>query len=167
MRKEKGEAVCGYVSRTSRTIAVGSGKGGIGKSSITANLAVILARQGHLVVAMDADSGLANLAFMLGVPAGPTLHDLVEGRNDRDEALRQHPTGVRILPGFSGVAERADLDPHKLDGLLSSFKQLESSTDYLLVDIGAGVHEATIATFGAAGKALIVMNEDPSSFVDA
>lgn len=117
--------------------------------------------------AMDADYGLANLDVTLGLPPGPTLHDLVRGTHDLKEVLRSHPTGVRVLDGCSVVAEMADLDPTALDAILKSLQRLEATTDYLLVDVAAGVHEAAIATFGAADETIIVMHEDPSSFVNA
>lgn len=150
-----------------RTIAIGSGKGGVGKSSLTANLAMILAKQGHRVVAMDADFGLANLDVMLGLPSGPTLHDVIQGRATIEEIVRTHPSGVRVLPGCRGVAEMADLDASALERLLDGLRALESTTDVMLIDLAAGVHEAAIATLAAADIALIVMNGDPSSFVDA
>ena len=150
-----------------RTIAFGSGKGGVGKTSLTANLTVLFARNGHRVVAMDADFGLANLDVVLGLPPGPTLADLVEGRKGLDAVLRRHPSGARVLAGCSGVAEMADLSTRNLETLLRELHRLEASTDVLLVDVAAGVHEAAIATLAAADEAVIVMNGDPSSFVDA
>ena len=150
-----------------RTIAIGSGKGGVGKTSLTANLTVLLSRKGHRVVAMDADFGLANLDVMMNLPGGPTLRDLIEGNGRVEDALRSHPSGARVLAGCSGVAELADMDSRHLDNLLRELHRLEVTTDVLLVDVAAGVHETAISTLAAADEAVIVMNGDPSSFVDA
>lgn len=152
---------------TMKTIAIGSGKGGVGKTSLTANLTVLLSRQGHRVVAMDADFGLANLDVMMGLSPGPTLRDLIEGKGRVEDVLRHHSSGARVLAGCSGVAELADMSPRHLDNLLTELHRLEVSTDVLLVDVAAGVHETAIATLAAADEAVVVMNGDPSSFVDA
>ncbi|RYG26727.1 MinD/ParA family protein [bacterium] len=150
-----------------KTFAIGSGKGGVGKSSLTANLAVVLANQGYRVVAMDADFGLANLDIMMGLSGGATLRDLVGGFAQVEDVLRTHPSGARVLAGCSGVAELADLDPRHLGNILGQLSKLEESTDYLLVDVAAGVHNTAITTLGSADEALIVMTADPSSFLDA
>ena len=150
-----------------KTIAIGSGKGGVGKTSLTSNLAVVLAQQGHRVVAMDADFGLANLDVMMGLAGGATLQDLFRGDVPISRVLRMHPSGVRVLAGCSGVADLADLDAARLDTLLQELHRLEVSTDYLLIDVAAGVHQAAIAVMAAADETLLVVNEDPSSFVDA
>lgn len=150
-----------------KTIAIGSGKGGVGKTSLTANLTVLLARQGFRVVAMDADFGLANLDVMLNLPPGPTLRSLVEGAVSIEDALRPHESGARVLAGCSGVAELADLDTRRFDVLMRQLQKLEYSTDFLLVDVAAGIHETAISTLAAADESLVVMTADPSSFLDA
>ena len=150
-----------------RTIAIGSGKGGVGKTSLTANLTVLLSRRGHRVVAMDADFGLANLDVMMGLAPGPSLRDLLEGDGRIERVLRSHASGARVLAGCSGVAELADMGPRHLDNLLRELNRLEVSTDVLLVDVAAGIHEAAIKTLAAADVAVVILNGDPSSFVDA
>lgn len=154
-------------TRAALTIAVTSGKGGVGKTSITANLAVALAQRGHRVCVFDADPGLANIHILLGLEAEAGLDRVVAGERSVDEILLQGPAGIRIVPGASGIAECADLPPAGRDRLLEALESLESRFDYLLVDTGAGIARNVTDLVAAAQLTVLVVSPEPTSLTDA
>lgn len=150
-----------------KTIAVGSGKGGVGKTTVTSNLAVTAAMRGMRVVALDADYGLGNLNLHLGLHGSRNIEDVLYGRCNLDQALQRHPSGLHVLAGCSGSAEMANLSPELARQALAEFDHLEEMTDVMFIDVAAGVHETALATLAAADIVLLVVTPDPSSFVDA
>ncbi len=150
-----------------KTIAVGSGKGGVGKTTVTSNLAVTAAQRGLRVVALDADYGLGNLNLHLGLHGSRTIEDVLFGRCNLDQALQKHHSGLHVLAGCSGSSEMANLSPEMAKQALSEFDHLEEMTDVMFIDVAAGVHETALATLAAADIVLLVVTPDPSSFVDA
>lgn len=150
-----------------KTIAIASGKGGVGKTNLTANLGVALAERGKRVVLLDADFGLANLDVVLGVRATRTLRDVVAGECGVFDALTDAPFGARVLAGCSGVSELADLEAVRLKSLLEELSRLEKQTDYLLLDVAAGVSSQVMSVLEAADEVLLVVTPDPASVVDA
>ncbi len=150
-----------------KTIAVGSGKGGVGKTTITSNLAVTAAMRGLRVVALDADYGLGNLNLHLGLTGSRTVEDVLMGRCNLDQALQRHSSGLQVLAGCSGSSEMANLSPEHARQALSEIDNLEEMTDVMFIDVAAGVHETALTTLAAADIVLLVVTPDPSSFVDA
>ncbi len=151
----------------SRIIAVTSGKGGVGKTSLVVNVAVLLAKMGKRVVVFDADMGLANAEVLLGLNPRYTLYEVIRGEKTLDEVMLQGPYNLNIISGGSGMQELVDLDDTQLDRLLSSFVGLEAKTDFVLVDTGAGISKNVLGFVAAAREVLVVVTPEPASLTDA
>lgn len=150
-----------------RIVAVTSGKGGAGKTNVAVNLSIALADQGHRVVLMDLDLGLANADILLGVDARHTLADVISGRRRLDEVLMQVAPRLRLLPGASGFARAANLSSEDREALLAGLEALEASADLLVVDTGAGISQNVIPFVCAADEAVVVTTPEPTSVTDA
>jgi flagellar biosynthesis protein FlhG len=150
-----------------RTIAVTSGKGGVGKSILVTNLAIACARRGQRVLLIDGDLSLANIDLLMGLIPKQNLADVVMGRASIEDVVLQTPSGVRLLPAASGVEEMADLDDFRRERLLRELSRLESTCDLILVDTAPGIAAQTIQLAAAAESALIVTTPEPTAFSDA
>jgi flagellar biosynthesis protein FlhG len=148
-------------------IAITSGKGGVGKTNITTNLAISLARRGKRVCIFDADTGLANINILLGLTPRHTMEEFLEGGLPIEDLLLEGPRGVRIVPGASGIAEYADLDRPRQQALLNGLRQIENQFDYLLIDTAAGIASTVIRFVLAAEQAILVISPDPTSLTDS
>lgn len=150
-----------------RVMAVTSGKGGVGKSSVVLNLSMALAERGQRIVILDADLGLANINIMLGNEPIYTLWDVVEQRVSLRDTLEQGPRGVRIIPGGSGITELARLDSVAVAHIIEAFQELEGECDWLIIDTSAGISDNVLAFVLAADEALVVTNPEPTALADA
>lgn len=150
-----------------RVMAVTSGKGGVGKTSLVLNLALAMAERGQRTVILDADLGLANINIMLGCEPVYTLWDVVEHRVTLKETLQNAPHGVRIIPGGSGITELARLDSVEISHIIEGFQELEGECDWLLIDTSAGISDSVLAFVLAADEALVVTNPEPPALADA
>ena len=150
-----------------KTIAVLSGKGGVGKSNVSLNLACALAEQGKKVVLLDADLGLANIDMLCGIDVKYHLDHLISGSKSVDDILLELENNVWILPGGSGIKELAELDETRLDELIDSLGVLEDRADILLVDTGAGLQKGVLAFAVAADLTILVTTPEPTSIRDA
>ena len=150
-----------------RITAVTSGKGGVGKTFVAANLAAALARQGERVLVLDADLGLANLDVMLNLAARITLHDVFTGRATLDEALQAAPGGFSVLLAGSGLVEYSRMTPEVRDKLLEVIAQVRPRFDHVLLDTGAGISDVVLFTVSLADEVLIVATPEPTSLTDA
>ena len=153
--------------RTARTIAIASGKGGVGKTSIAVNLAILLARRGRRVTLVDADLGTANVDVMLNTQSRWDLSHVIAGQKKIEEVARELEPGLRIVAGASGLANVADLEPRARAAIVSQLAQLEGSADFLLIDCGAGVSQNVLAFARAAEELLVVATPEPTSLTDA
>ncbi|NND67031.1 MAG: P-loop NTPase, partial [Halioglobus sp.] len=115
-------------------IAVTSGKGGVGKTSIAVNLAVSLAQEGREVVLFDADLGLSNVDIALGLKPAHDISEVLSGERSLEEILVQGPGGVRVVPASSGVTDMTQLSAAQRAGLVSAFSELTVPVDTLIVD---------------------------------
>ena len=149
-----------------KTIAITSGKGGVGKTSITANLAIALAQRSENVVVFDADFGLANLDIMFGVKAPRTLLDVLTEEANIMDILCKGPSNLRFVAGGSGVKELLNLSNEQLDRFFSEFAKLEGTTDYLLIDTAAGLSESVVRIVESADEVLLICTPDPTSIMD-
>jgi len=152
---------------TAQTIAITSGKGGVGKSTVAVNLAVELARLGRRVVLLDADLGTANADVLCNVMPATTLAHVIAGRREIEDAITPAPGGFGLIPGGSGLAQLAALSTYERDRLLEQFRRLEASYDVLLIDTGAGVGPNVLGFLTAAQRVLVVTTPDPTSITDA
>lgn len=149
-----------------RIIAVSSGKGGVGKTNLSINLAVALAELGKRVVVMDGDLGLANVDVVCGLAPVSTLEDLITGEETLQEVLLDGPKGVKILPGGTG-SNLVDMTPNLLQELLKKLEPLESLADILIIDTGAGIAKSVMQLLEAADELLVVVTPEPTSLTDA
>lgn len=153
--------------RTARVITVTSGKGGVGKSSITLNLAIQLSRMGHRVIVLDADFGLANIEIMLGIRPKYNLADLMfHGKVMRD-IIAYGPEGVGFISGGSGIQEMANLSRDQVFQLIQKMEELDRLADIILIDTGAGIGDAVLEFVAASEEVLLVATPEPTSITDA
>lgn len=151
----------------SRVIAVASGKGGVGKTNLTVNLGISLARRGLRVAILDADLGTANIDVILGLQTRYHLHHVVTGQRTLAEVMVTGPFGLQVIPGASGLPDLADLPQAQLDILLRALLVLDGTIDLLLIDTSAGVGREVIQFILAAGEMLLVTNPEPTAIADA
>jgi flagellar biosynthesis protein FlhG len=154
-------------TRTMKTIALTSGKGGVGKSNIAVNLAITLAKRGAKVCILDADTGLANINILLGVAPQHTLEHLLNGEKTLAEILVKGPAGIHVIPGASGVADCVELTPEQQTLLMSGLDVLEPHYDYLMIDTGAGISPTVLHFVAAAQMPIVVITPEPTSLTDA
>jgi flagellar biosynthesis protein FlhG len=150
-----------------RVIAVSSGKGGVGKTSLTLNLGLALIRLGYKVVIIDADLGLANIDVMINATPRYNLADVISGEKKVSDILLRGPLDLKIVPGGSGVFELANLDRGKRQGLIDQLADLESEGDFILIDTAAGLSRNVISFVGAADDLILVTTPEPTALTDA
>ena len=150
------------------SLAIASGKGGVGKTNVAVNLSVALARLGRNVMLFDADLGLANADLMLGLRPTKTLHDLVAGRVERlEDVLLPGPDGLLLVPSASGIGSMANLTPAEHLGLIRAFSSYDKPLDILVVDTAAGVHDSVTSFCKAVQQVFVVVCDEPASLTDA
>ncbi len=153
--------------RQTHTIAVTSGKGGVGKSNIALNLSILLSAAGNRVALLDADFGLANLDVLVDAPVRANLAHVVAGQRRLSEVVIDLPCGVQLAPGASGLAQMANLNEFQRSNLLNELAGLEEENDVIVVDTGAGIGKNVITFAGGADTVLVVATPEPTSITDA
>jgi flagellar biosynthesis protein FlhG len=153
--------------RAARVIAVSSGKGGVGKTTVSINLAVALARRGQLVLLLDGDLGMANVHIFAGVSPRGTLLDVIEGRATMAQVLTAGPAGVQILCGASGVAGLANLDARVIQRLGRELLHLGEEFDVILIDTGAGISAQVMEFLSLAHEIIVVATPNLAATLDA
>jgi flagellar biosynthesis protein FlhG len=148
-------------------LAVASGKGGVGKTSLVANLGAVLARRGRRVTALDADFGLANLDILLNLNPPRNLGHLLRGEARAAEVVVEAAPGLRVISGASGVQALADLGGGERRGLLEALAPLTDGQDFLFLDAAAGIGRNVVDLCRAAREVLLVTNAEPASLTDA
>jgi flagellar biosynthesis protein FlhG len=158
-----------FMNKLSRTqvIGIASGKGGVGKTTVSVNLAVALQLMGERVMLLDADLGLANAQIALGCRCDYNLSHFLSGEKTLQEIVITTRAGVRLVPGASGMQEMAALGELQAASIVQAFSELEDDIDYLIVDMAAGISPAVLAFMGACPRRFIVVRDDPSSIADA
>ncbi len=150
-----------------RVISVGSGKGGVGKTNVVANLGYAFTRLGKKTLVFDADLGLANIDVLLGLAPKYNVQHLLKGQKSVFEILVAGPGGMSILPASSGVIELAQLDEAQKILLLNELELLAGTVDILLIDTGAGISSNVLYFNMAAEEPIVVMTPEPTSITDA
>lgn len=150
-----------------QVIAVTSGKGGTGKTTVAVNLSLALAELGRRVVLLDANLGLASVDVLLGLVPKYTLADVIEGRCELSEALVPGPGGIRIAPAASGVQSMSHLSPAQYAGLIHAFSCISDSLDVLVIDTAPGIGDSVLSFVLAAHEILLVACDEPTSIADA
>ncbi len=150
-----------------RVIAITSGKGGVGKTNVSVNLAIALASLGREVMLLDADLGLANVDVLLGLSPTYNLSHVLAGQCGLEEVLITGPGGIRIVPAASGIRQMATLTAAEHAGLIHAFSALSGSLDVLIVDTAAGLSESVISFTRASQEVIVVVCDEPASITDA
>jgi len=150
-----------------RTITFTSGKGGVGKSNLVLNTALLLAQRGHRVAVLDGDLGLANVTVLLGCAPKLDLRDVLSGEKRLAEIILRGPHGVLVIPAGSGVAELAHLDDGERAALLGQLQEVEEAVEFLLIDTGAGIGETVLNLILAADESVVVTLPEPTALADA
>ena len=150
-----------------RVVSLVSGKGGVGKSNIAANLAVSLAQAGRSVVLIDADLALANLDILFNIPPGLNLSHLLKSPRNTTDVIIEITPGLRLLPGASGLTFLAEMSDFQRAQLLNLFEQLQASADFLIIDASAGLSANVLSCAAAADDVLVVTTPEPTAVTDA
>jgi flagellar biosynthesis protein FlhG len=150
-----------------RITAITSGKGGVGKTFVSANVAAALAARGERVLVLDADLGLANLDVVLNLVPKVTLHDVFTGKHTLDEALIEVSAGFTVLLAGSGMVEYSRLTPEVRDKLIETINAVAPRFDRVLIDTGAGISDVVLYTVSLADDVIIVVTPEPTSMTDA
>ncbi|MBI4476548.1 MAG: MinD/ParA family protein [Acidobacteria bacterium] len=154
-------------SHSVNTLAITSGKGGVGKTNVVVNLGVALARLGQRVAILDADFGLGNVDVLLGLAPPFHLGHLFAGEKTLPEIMIDGPLGVRVIPASSGLRELTALSPRQLGQLSAALDTLQEAVDFLLVDTAAGISDNVIQILGMSQRVLVVTSPEPTAVVDA
>ncbi len=150
-----------------QVLSVTSGKGGVGKTSIVVNMAIILASKGKKVLVLDADLGLANIDVMLGLAPKYNIQHVLEGQCLLEDIILEGPKGIKIIPASSGIQELVDLTPEQQICLMNSLDYFDQDIDYMIIDTGAGISKNVMYFNTAAQRILVVCTGEPTSITDA
>lgn len=154
-------------SGLARVLAVASGKGGVGKTNLSVNLAVELQKRGKDCILVDVDLGMANTHIVAGVAPPMTLVDVTEGIYSLAEIIVEGPAGIGVIAGGSGVLELANLPGYKRTQLIMELEKIEQKVDYIILDMGTGISSTVLDFLTAADAVLVVTTPDITSITDA
>lgn len=150
-----------------RVITVTSGKGGVGKSNMSVNMAIQLSRLGKKVIILDADFGLANVEVMLGTRPKYNMADMIFGGKDIRDVICKGPENIGFISGGSGIKELSNLSKDQISGIINMMYGLDSLADIIIIDTGAGISDAVIDMVLASSEVLLVTTPEPTSITDA
>ncbi|MBI2432821.1 MAG: MinD/ParA family protein [Candidatus Hydrogenedentes bacterium] len=160
------ELVWGQRGRA-RVLAVTSGKGGVGKTNTSVNLAIALAAYRKRVILLDADLGLANVEVLMGLNSLYNIENVIEGEKTMREILAPGPGGIQVVPGSSGLAKLADLSPAGRQNVLNGLSDLQELAEFVVIDTMAGIGRNAVSFATAADEVILVTTPEPSAIVDA
>ena len=152
---------------TVKVIAITGGKGGIGKTSVSINLAVALANSGQNVMLLDADLGLANVDVMLGLHCDYNLSHLLDGEYKLADIVVRGPSNIYVVPAASGIQRMAKLSAAEHTGLIHAFSEFNERLDTLVIDTAAGITDSVVTFSRAAHEVIVVVCDEPASITDA
>ena len=147
-------------------LSITSGKGGVGKTNFTINLALSLRNLGYEVLVFDADIGLANVDVISGVITKHTIADLLKDNKDIFEIITDGPNGIKIISGGSGLREISLLSEVNFNRLLAEIEKLESHFDFIIIDTGAGISDTVLNFLMPSDEVILVTTPDPTSLTD-
>ncbi len=149
-----------------KVIAVTGGKGGVGKSNVSVNLAIGLCQLGHKVMLLDADLGLANVDIMLGLKTQKNLANVLQGECDLSDIILEGPYGLQIVPASSGTKSMSELSSIEHAGIIQAFNDIGHNIDFLIIDTAAGITDMVVNFIQAAQEVLAVVCDEPTSITD-
>lgn len=152
---------------TARVITVTSGKGGVGKTSLSVNLALELKKLGKRVIILDADFGLANIEVMLGIRPKYNLADLMFQNRKIKEIITEGPNGIGFISAGSGIKELTNLTKDQIFYLTQTLSELDQLADVIIIDTGAGIADSVLEFVAASSEVLLVATPEPTSITDA
>jgi flagellar biosynthesis protein FlhG len=162
-----GKAPSVFAKRSARVITVSSGKGGVGKTNVSINLALCLRQLGREVLLFDADLGLANVDVLLGMSPRYNLQHFMQGQMPLHDVISTGPLGLKVIASGNGVSQMADLGPQERERMLSHFSLVEEGADIVIVDTGAGISQNVMSFAMAADECLVVTTPEPTARLDA
>lgn len=150
-----------------KIIAVSSGKGGVGKTNVSTNLAISMAKQGKEVLLLDADLGMANVDVLLGLNTEYDLSHVMSGERTLEEVIVEGPSNIKVIPASTGISAMANLSTAQQMGLINAFSELSFAVDVMIIDTGAGISDSVINFCGASQDVVVVVHDEPASITDA
>ena len=153
--------------KSAKVITITSGKGGVGKTNITINLAIALSELGLRVIILDADFGLANIDILFGIIPQYTLVDVINDKKNILEILSDGPNNIKFISGGSGVEQLVRLEKKQLERFVDNISLLDKLSDVILIDTGAGLSDNVMSFVMAADEVLLVTTPEPTSITDA
>ncbi len=153
--------------KTARVITITSGKGGVGKTSLSVNLALELKKIGKRVIILDADFGLANIEVMLGIRPMYNLADVIFRNRKIKEIITEGPNGIGFISAGSGIKELANLTGEQIFYLTRTLSDLDQIADVIIIDTGAGIADTVLEFVAASSEVLLVATPEPTSITDA
>ena len=153
--------------RSARVITVTSGKGGVGKSNVSVNLAIQMSRLGKRAVILDADFGLANIEVMLGMRPQYNLADMMFRGKDVKDIICTGPEDIGFISGGSGLREMTNLNKDQILSLVRTMYELDHYADVVIIDTGAGISDTVIELVASSSEVLLVATPEPTSITDA
>ncbi len=153
--------------KRAKVITVTSGKGGVGKTNVTVNIAIALSQRGYRVVIIDADLGLSNIDVLFGIVPKYTMLDCIKNDKGLLDILCDGPGNIKFISGGSGVQELINLDKSSLELFMANMSLLDHIADYILIDTGAGLSDTVMNFVMSADEVVLVVTPEPTSITDA
>jgi flagellar biosynthesis protein FlhG len=150
-----------------RVIAIASGKGGVGKTNLSVNLGVAMARFGRQVALLDADMGLANVDVLLGIRPQFNLSHVLTGEKSLADIMLEGPAGMKVIPASSGIQKMSDLSNVEQGAIIHAFSEMDDNLDVLIIDTAAGISPSVVNFARASQELIIVVCDEPTSLTDA
>ncbi|MEC1179335.1 MinD/ParA family protein [Metasolibacillus meyeri] len=150
-----------------KSLAIVSGKGGVGKSNFTTNFAALLATEGKKVVILDMDIGMGNIHILFGRTTEYSLKDYLQGNVTLEQAIFEGPNGVRYISGGSGMSALIEWSDVMFEALITAFRQLQQSFDYILFDMGAGATNWSLDLLASIDEIIVISTAEPTAIMDA
>ena len=154
-------------AKEAKTLAVVSGKGGVGKSNFSLNFSISLAKKGFKVLLFDLDIGMGNIEILMGKNTSLSIADFLSGKSSMEEVIFQGPHGVEYISGGTGLSQLVRMDRDSVEYFTSSLSEVLRKYDYLIFDMGAGLNEETLSILLSVNEIFVITTTEPTSLMDA